>query len=314
MQSHKETCSANHEGSSGKMEIDGAIEMFKRSEDLHEVKYLSYIGDGDCKTYKGIVESQPYGENITIIKKECVGYVQKLLDSRFRNIKKDTKGLGGRGKLTGKLIDELSVYYGLAISRHKNSIEDIKTAIWATLKHKSSTDAKPQHENCPSGPSSWCSWQVAKATNKLNEYTHKPALHPDIIKAITPIYQELSKDDLLERCLGGYTQNSNKSLKALIWTFAPKTTFSGAKCVEIAVNIASSIFNNYSSILLMMNTMNIVIGPVTASIYEALDEERISTAKARTFEASKESRISRRQSKAGSDDEGDNYYEAGMAN
>lgn len=54
----------------------------------------------------------------------------------------------------GKLIDELSVYYGLAISRHKNLIEDMKTAIWATLKHKSSTDAKPQHENCPSGPSS----------------------------------------------------------------------------------------------------------------------------------------------------------------
>lgn len=82
MQSHKETCSANHEGSSGKMEIDGAIEMFKRSEDLHEVKYLSYIGDGDCKTYKGIVESQPYGKNITIIKKEWVTFKSGwILDS-----------------------------------------------------------------------------------------------------------------------------------------------------------------------------------------------------------------------------------------
>lgn len=156
MQSHKETCLANHEGNSGKMEIDGAIEMFKRSKDLHGVKYLSYIGDGDCKTYKDIIESQPYGENITVIKKECVGHVQKRMGPRLRNIKKDKKGLGGRGKLTGKLIDELSVYYGLAIRRHKNSIEDMKTAIWATSKHKSSTDAKPQHENCPPGPSSWC--------------------------------------------------------------------------------------------------------------------------------------------------------------
>lgn len=120
-------------------------------------------------------------------------------------------------------------------------------------------------------------------TNKLSEYTHKPALHPDVIEAITSIYQELSKADLLERCLGGYIQNSNESLNALIWTFAPKTTFSGAKCVEIAVNIASSIFNNgYSSILLMMNTMNIIIGPVTASICEELDEERISIAEARS--------------------------------
>jgi len=32
MQSHKETCSTNHEGNSGKMEVDGAIEMFRRSE------------------------------------------------------------------------------------------------------------------------------------------------------------------------------------------------------------------------------------------------------------------------------------------
>lgn len=101
MQSHKETCSANHEGSSGK--VNGAIEMFKRSEDLHGVKYLSYIGDSDCKTYKGIVESQPYGENIMIIEKECVGYIQKRMGSRFRNIKKDKKGLEKRGKIDGKI-------------------------------------------------------------------------------------------------------------------------------------------------------------------------------------------------------------------
>jgi len=114
--------------------------------------------------------------------------------------------------------------------------------------------------------------------------------------------------------LGDYTQNSNESLNALIWSYAPKTTFSGTDSVEIAVYIASSIFNQgYSSILLMMNIMNIVIGPITANICEALDEERISSAEARTFNASKEGRILKRQSKAGSDDEEDNYYEAGMA-
>ena len=30
-ESHKESCSANHSGSSGKMEVDAIIEMFKRS-------------------------------------------------------------------------------------------------------------------------------------------------------------------------------------------------------------------------------------------------------------------------------------------
>lgn len=47
----------------------------------------------------------------------------------LRNVKKENKGLNGRGKLTAKLIDELTVYYGLAIRRHSNSIEEMKNAI-----------------------------------------------------------------------------------------------------------------------------------------------------------------------------------------
>ncbi|EFN86451.1 hypothetical protein EAI_00079, partial [Harpegnathos saltator] len=48
--------------------------------------------------------------------------------------------LSGKDKLTAKLIDELSLFYGLAIRRNKDSAEDMKTAIWATLKHNLSTD------------------------------------------------------------------------------------------------------------------------------------------------------------------------------
>ncbi|KYN15474.1 hypothetical protein ALC57_12259 [Trachymyrmex cornetzi] len=70
-ESHKNECSIDHEGSTGKMEVDGAIEMFARSKDLHGVKYLSYTDHGDDKTFKGIVESQPYGEDVRITKKEC---------------------------------------------------------------------------------------------------------------------------------------------------------------------------------------------------------------------------------------------------
>lgn len=49
--SNHENCSINHSGSSGKMEIDAIIEMFSRSVDKHGVKYLTYIGDGDSKTF-----------------------------------------------------------------------------------------------------------------------------------------------------------------------------------------------------------------------------------------------------------------------
>jgi len=103
-----------------------------------------------------------------------------------------------QGKLTAKLIDELSVFYGLAIRRNKDSAEDM-TAIWATLKHKSSTDTKPQHDSCPPGDDSWCTWQKAKAQGKLAKYSHKPALSDYVLSAITPIYEELSSENLLQR-------------------------------------------------------------------------------------------------------------------
>ena len=53
-ESHKESCSANNSGSSGKMEIDAVIDMFKRSVEKFETVYKNYIGDGDSKTFTGL--------------------------------------------------------------------------------------------------------------------------------------------------------------------------------------------------------------------------------------------------------------------
>ena len=78
----------------------------------------------------------------------------------FGNCKKKTNGVGGKGKLIANLIDELSVFYGLTIRRNKDSVKDMKAAIWATLKHKSSTDTNPQHDSCPPGDDR-CTWQKA---------------------------------------------------------------------------------------------------------------------------------------------------------
>lgn len=57
--------------------------------------------------------------------------------------------LSGKGKLTGKVIDKLTVYYGLAIRRNctgTDAVQKMKNAIWATFFHYSSTDKKPQHD------------------------------------------------------------------------------------------------------------------------------------------------------------------------
>ncbi|KZC10036.1 hypothetical protein WN55_01787 [Dufourea novaeangliae] len=106
--------------------------MFQRSEKLFGVKYCNYVGDGDTKTFKAILDKQPYGEDFKIIKSECVIHVEKRMGSRLRNIKKTAK-LGGKGKLTDALIKKLTKYYGLAIRRNFNSVEDMKKAIMAKV-------------------------------------------------------------------------------------------------------------------------------------------------------------------------------------
>jgi len=75
------------------------------------------------------------------------------------------------------------------------------------------------------------------------------------------IYEALSRDDLLQRCLGGHTQNANESFNATVWRLAPKHLNSGLKIVEILAYIAAGVFNEgYSSILKIMNALDIIVG------------------------------------------------------
>lgn len=289
---HKSSCHRNYEGASGNMEVDSIIEMFRRSVGLHNVKYSHYIGDGDTKTFKGILDSQPY-EDLVVRKKECVDHVQKRMGSRLRQLVKKTKGLSGKGKLTGKLIDELTIYYGLAIRKNSASTADMKREVMATLHHKMSTDEEPQHDGCPEGADSWSTWQKAKFNDELNNYKHKPAMKKEIYTAILPVYQDLSRDELLERCLGGYTQNANESFNATIWALAPKTIHSGKEVVEIASNLAACNFNEgLNGILKVMRVLQLDIGETCHSFCAKADSERVNRAEARLSEGAKMARRS----------------------
>jgi len=85
------------------MEVDAIKELFSSSVEKHGVVYINYIGDGDSKTYTGLVNAKPYGDEIEIIKKECVGHVQKRMGTRLRECKKKNPGIGSKNKLTAKL-------------------------------------------------------------------------------------------------------------------------------------------------------------------------------------------------------------------
>ncbi|XP_076681426.1 uncharacterized protein LOC143375815 [Andrena cerasifolii] len=278
--SHAEDCTANHIGSAGKMEVDAVLEMFLRSEELHGVKYTNYIGDGGTKTFKAIVDKNPY-EDVIVTKKECVGHVQKRMGTRLRAVKKAHAGIGGKGigKLTNIMINKLTQYYGLAIRRNPNSAEDMKQAVWATYYHMSSTDANPHHEYCLKGQKSWCKWQRAAAVGELDSFQHPPPLNDMVLKAIRPVYEDLSSSNLLQRCTGGNTQNNNESFNACVWTLAPKHLHCGAQAVEIATYLAVCTFNNgYAPLLKLMNVLGLHVGPRAKMFAEDADRRRVAAA------------------------------------
>ena len=124
-------------------------------------------------------------------------------------------------------------------------------------------DEKHQPEKCPIGPKSWCSSQRAVAANELSTFKHDhPSLPRDIADAIIPIYTDLSNEKLLERCVGGFTQNNNESDNQLIWKISPKIVPAGSKTVEMAAYIAAEICNEVTvSLLYYMNVIGISLGP-----------------------------------------------------
>lgn len=120
----------------------------------------------------------------------------------------------------------------------------MKKVIRIASKHKCTTDANPQYENCPSGLDSWWTYQIAKANNELRDYKYKPTLHANVPKAITPIYKEWNNGYLLEHYVGGFSENWSEGLNNLIWSFDVKRVFRGITTVRITAYIAVSMFNS----------------------------------------------------------------------
>lgn len=119
------------------MELVGATEIFRRSVPQYGVRYKFYLGDGDFKAYNAVVKEKPYGDEFTIVKRECVGHVQKRMGTRLRTLKmksnkkllSDGKSLGGRNRLTNDRIVLNQKYYGLAIRRNKGNLNEMRKAV-----------------------------------------------------------------------------------------------------------------------------------------------------------------------------------------
>ena len=85
-------CLLNRTGASGMMESDGILDCFKSSMETRKLRYLTYIGDGDTKSFLNVVNADSY-PGYTIKKSECVGHVQKRCGKKLLQFKSTCKDM-----------------------------------------------------------------------------------------------------------------------------------------------------------------------------------------------------------------------------
>jgi hypothetical protein len=130
----------------------GVKKIFGRSQEKYKLQYTEYFGDGDSKGFSEVQDIYSK-ESVKLVKKECVGHVQKRVGTALRKLKKENKGQGEKGKLTDALIDRLQNYYGIAIRSNVGNLEAMKRAIQASLQdalHSLKEKKSPYELSC------WC--------------------------------------------------------------------------------------------------------------------------------------------------------------
>nr|XP_047137499.1 uncharacterized protein LOC124814004 [Hydra vulgaris] len=269
---NKHICLYNYQGTAGGMESVGAVRVFKRSIEKHKLRYTQFLGDGDSKSHLSIKDIYP---NMEVKKLECVGHYQKRVGTRLRKLKKNVKGLGGRGRLTNAVIDRLQNFFGVAIRSNTNDLNKMKQAVLASLFHVASSKENNYHIYCPTGGDSWCKFNIDKAKS-TSIYKPGPGIPADIIHKIKPIYADLSKDSELVKCLHGKTQNCNESFNNLIWYRLPKSNYVGLASLEFGVYDAVANYNiGMKSVILIYEKLNMKPGHFTLAGCRLINKKRI---------------------------------------
>ena len=206
----------------------------------------------------------------------------------------DGKPIGGRGRLTDSRIDLFQKYYGKSIRNNKQDKEGMRSAVWAILYHSASSDEDPQHNYCPKGENSWCGWQrdVAKG---VQTYKHKSRLAPAVVEVIKPVFEALSADNLLDRCLEGATQNQNESINTVVWGLCPKESFAGLNSVETPCAMAVARFNDGArSTANIMKKCGLNPGRYVSDAADKDNSQRIYHSQKKTLEGALQARQERR--------------------
>lgn len=124
------------------MEASIIVEGFNCSEEMHGLKYLEFIADGDSSVYYQIQQKVIYGSQVKKI--ECVNHAIKNLGKGLYKLKQDTSiSVDGRKFLSKKVIQDIQKYSQKIISISNNDVEKMKENLSNCVPH-----VFEHHERC----------------------------------------------------------------------------------------------------------------------------------------------------------------------
>ena len=164
-----------------------------------------------------------------------------------------------------------------------------------------STNEAPDHQYCPEGESSWCKLQRANSTGQTPP-AHRTTIPKAVGDVIKPVFDRLSEESLLQRCLKGSTKIEMSPYMQQCEIEALKVKVE-SKTVETAIGLAVINFNDGAEPLAdIMQEMGLDRGSYTVKGLRKRDYKRSYHAKLKTSEQGKKHRKRLRNIKKGLED------------
>ena len=168
-------------------------------------------------------------------------------------------------------------FYGKALRDNKGNAKEMAKATRAILKHYASTPENPQHEDCPIGKDSWCSFQKDVACNTREHKPIKDPLPPAVVEVAQEVFSKLGSESFLAGCERCLSQNRNESLHHVTWGLAPKEQYVSPQETYLAVCISILLFNAgaQATYRKLCPAVGIPVRPPMLEGWKRIDNERI---------------------------------------
>ena len=222
-----------------------------------------------------------------------------------------------RGRLGDKEINKLQNYFGIAIRANCHSVTAMQKAIGAVVYNRSeANDPDARHMFCDKRQDTSCKYKT-----KLEGKVHidKPSIPNVVRELVMPIFKDLSKPELLQKCLHGKTQNNNECLNGVVWTRLPKDDFVGGKTLKLEISSAIINFNNGATGFAnrVIKDLCLVDGQFTSKYCEKAYIDRVKECDRKSSEMCKKARKRSRAIQKGfvdkdAEKEGDVYVPGGF--